>query len=215
MNKEVEKYLNSLKNWQEELIRLHELIVDCGLTEEFKWKHPCYTYNKKNIVLIHGFKDYCAILFYKGALLKDSKNVLIQQTENTQSARQIRFTDISEIKALKSIIKEYIYEAIEVEKAGLKVNMKKTSDFKMPEELEKLFKDNPEYEQAFKNLTPGRQRGYLLYFSKAKQATTRLSRIQKSTERIFNGKGLNDCVCGLSKRMPNCDGSHKQLETID
>ena len=215
MTKEVEKYLNSLKKWQEELIRLHELILDCGLTEEFKWKHPCFTYNNKNIVLIQGFKEYCAILFYKGALLKDPKNVLIQQTENTQSGRQIRFTDISEIEALKTIIKEYIYEAVEVEKAGLKVTMKKTSDFEMPEELEKLFKDNPEFKKAFKNLTEGRQKGYLLYFSKAKQSTTRISRIEKNTERIFNGKGLNDCICGLSKRMPNCDGSHKQLESID
>ena len=215
MTKEVEKYLNSLKKWQKELTKLHELILDCGLTEKFKWKHPCYTYNKKNIVLIHGFKEYCAILFYKGALLKDPKNMLVQQTENTRSARQIRFTNIAEIEKLESTIKEFVIKAIEIEKAGLKVNMKKTSDYEFPKELEQKFKENPELEKAFKNLTPGRQKGYLLHFSNAKQTPTRISRIEKSIERIFNGKGLNDCVCGLSKRMPNCDGSHKQLETID
>lgn len=215
MNKEVEKYLNSLKKWQEELIRLHKLILDCGLTEEFKWKHPCYTYNKKNIVLIHEFKDYCAILFHKGALLKDPKNILVQQTENTQSARQMRFTKIVEINKLESTIKKFVLKAVEIEKARLKVNMKKSSDFEFPNELEQKFKEKPELEKAFKNLTPGRQKGYMLHFSNAKKATTRISRIEKNTDRIFNGKGLNDCVCGLSKKMPNCDGSHKQLETID
>ncbi len=212
MNKEVDKFLNNLEKWQDELIRLRELILDCGLTEDFKWMHPCYTVKGKNIVLIHGFKEYCAILFYKGALLKDPKKVLIRQTENTQSARQIRFTNVSEIENLESTIRKYVLEAVEIEKAGLKVKMKKTSDFEFPQELEQKLEENPKLEKAFNNLTPGRQKGYLLHFSKPKQAKTRISRIEKNTGRILNGKGLNDCVCGLSKRMPNCDGSHKQLD---
>jgi uncharacterized protein YdeI (YjbR/CyaY-like superfamily) len=174
--------------------------------------HPCYTYNEANILLIHEFKDYCAILFFKGALLNDSDNILVQQTENTQSARQIRFTNISEIEDLKSTIKAYIFEAIEVEKAGLKIKKKQTSEFEIAEELKLKFKENSDFESAFKNLTEGRQRGYFLHFSQPKQTKTRISRIEKNIERIFNGFGLNDCVCGFSKRMPNCDGSHNQLK---
>ena len=212
MNKDVDNFLSNLDKWQDELKRLRELILDCGLTEDFKWMHPCYTFNGKNIVLIHGFKDYCAILFYKGALLKDPKNILMRQTENTQSARQIRFTNVSEIQYLESTIRDYVLEAIEIEKVGLKVKMKKTSDYEVPRELDQKFTESPRLKKAFKNLTPGRQKGYLLHFSQPLQAKTRISRIEKNTERILNGKGLNDCVCGLSKRMPNCDGSHKQLE---
>lgn len=212
MNQDVNKYLNNLKKWQEELISLHEIIVDCGLTEDFKWMHPCYTNNDKNIVLIHGFKNYCAILFPKGALLKDSEAILIQQTENTQSARQIRFTETSEILELKPIIKDYIKEAVAVEKSGLKMKNKKVSDFETPEELEEKFEVNPEFKNAFNNLTVGRQKGYLLHFAKPKQSKTRLSRIEKNTKRILDGYGLNDCTCGLSNRMPNCDGSHRQFE---
>ena len=212
MNKDVDNFLSNLDKWHDELKRLREIILDCGLNEDFKWMHPCYTFNGKNIVLIHGFKDYCAILFYKGALLKDPKNILIRQTENTQSARQIRFTNVSEIQNLESTIRDYVLEAIEIEKAGLKVKMKKTSDYEVPRELDQKFTESPRLKKAFKNLTPGRQKGYLLHFSQPLQAKTRISRIEKNTERILNGKGLNDCVCGLSKRMPNCDGSHKQLE---
>ena len=212
MNIKVDTFLENLNNWQAELKRLRQIINSCGLVEDFKWMHPCYTYNKKNVLLIHGFKEYCAILFNKGALLTDPRNILIQQTENTQFARQIRFTNVAEIEELKSTIKEYIYEAIEVEKLGLKVKKKKTSDYEMPEELKQMFKVNSDFEYAFKNLTEGRKRGYLLHFSQPKQAKTRISRIEKNTKRIFNRKGLHDCVCGLSKRMPNCDGSHKQLE---
>ena len=212
MNKDVDNFLSNLDKWHDELKRLREIILDCGLNEDFKWMHPCYTFNGKNIVLIHGFKDYCAILFYKGALLKDPKNILIRQTENTQSARQIRFTNVSEIENLESTIRDYILEAIDIEKAGLKVKMKKTSDYEVPRELDQKFTESPRLKKAFKNLTPGRQKGYLLHFSQPLQAKTRISRIEKNTERILNGKGLNDCVCGLSKRMPNCDGSHKQLE---
>jgi uncharacterized protein YdeI (YjbR/CyaY-like superfamily) len=212
MNTEVDKYLDQLKKWQQEVTSLREIIIDCGLSEEFKWMHPCYTYKGSNIVLIHEFKDYCAILFHKGALLSDEKDILVQQTKNTQSARQIRFTNLSEIEDLENDIREYIYEAIEVEKAGLEVKKKKTSDFELVEELEMKFQENADFEKAFKNLSGGRQRGYLLHFSQAKQSATRRSRIEKNSERIMQGYGLNDCICGLSKRKPNCDGSHRQLE---
>lgn len=211
MNKEVDKFLDDVDNWQPELRKLRALILECGLTEDFKWKHPCYTYKNKNIVLIHGFKEYCAILFYKGALLKDRENLLIQQTKNTQSGRQIRFKNIEEILQLEATTKNYILEALKNEQSELKVKMKKVSDFNIPKELTLKFKENPNFEIAFKALTPGRQKGYLLHFFKPKQSTTRITRIEKNTQRIFNGKGLNDCTCGLSKRMPNCDGSHKQL----
>ena len=215
MKQEVNKYLNDLKIWKEELTKLREIILDCGLNEEFKWMHPCYTNNGKNIIIIHEFKNYCAILFHKGALLKDPENMLVQQTENVQSARQIRFTDITEISKIETIIKQYIQEAIEIEKSGLKVKMKKTSDFELPEELEKIFEENFEFKKAFSSLTSGRQRGYLLHFAKPKQSKTKISRIENNIERILDGYGLNDCTCGLSKRKPNCDGSHKQLEKVE
>lgn len=212
MNPKVDTFLNNLTSWQPELSRLCELIIDCGLTEDYKWMHPCYTYNSKNIVLIHGFKEYCGLLFYKGALLKDPYDVLVQQTENTQSARQIRFTSLSEIEDLRRTIKEYIFEAIEVEKAGLKIKKKETADFDMPEELSEKFNELPDFEKAFKKLTLGRQRGYLLNFSKPKQVNTRKSQIERNIERILDGYGIHDCTCGLSKRKPNCDGSHKQIK---
>lgn len=214
MNQEVDKYLNSLKKCQDELTELRKIIIECELNEDFKWMHPCYTLMNKNVLLIHEFKDYCSILFHKGALLKDPENILVQQTENTQSARQIRFTNLSEIIELKPIIKKYIKEAIAIEKSGLQVKKKKTSEFEIPEELEQKFEENTEFEKAFKNLSSGRQRGYLLHFAQAKQSKTRTSRIEKNRKRIFDGKGLNDCTCGLSKRIPNCYGSHKQLEKV-
>ncbi|WP_418637803.1 YdeI/OmpD-associated family protein [Winogradskyella sp.] len=188
----VEKYIEKLKSWKEETKLLREICLDCGLTEDFKWMHPCYTFQGNNIVLIHGFKEYCALLFHKGVLLKDTNEILIQQTENVQSARQIRFTTLQEIIKLKSVIKTYIFEAIEVEKAGLEVKMKKTSEFKMPDELKQVFENNPDLETAFYDLTPGRQRGYLLYFSQSKQSKTRESRIEKSMPKIFDGKGHNE-----------------------
>lgn len=214
MKEEVDKYLNGLKKWQTELKKLREIILECGLKEELKWMRPCYTDNGKNIVLIHEFKNYCAISFFKGVLLKDLKNILIQPTENMQAGRQIRFTNLDEISELESIIKQYIREAIGIDKAGLKVELKKTSDFEMPEELEQKFKENHDFEIAFKNLTEGRQRGYLLHFAKPKQAKSRITRIEINTQRILDGYGFNDCTCGLSKRKPNCDGSHKQLEKV-
>lgn len=208
-NPKVDVFLSEAKNWQKELSLLRTICLDCGLVEDYKWMHPCYTINNKNVVLIHGFKDYCAINFFKGALLKDSKNILVQPTKNIQAERQIRFTNLQEIEKQEPTIKQYIREAIEIEKAGLKVQMKKTSDFDVPKELKDKFDSNLKLKIAFETLTPGRQRAYLLYFSSAKQATTREARIEKYTKRIFDGKGINDCVCGHSKRMPSCDGSHK------
>ncbi|MBK8946684.1 MAG: DUF1801 domain-containing protein [Ignavibacteriae bacterium] len=181
-----------IHNWQSELTLLRKIALECGLTEDFKWMHPCYTYENKNIVLMHVFNNYCALLFPKGVLLKDKRKILIQQTENSQTARQIRFTNYTEIVNLESTIKEYIYEAIECEKAGLKVTFKQTSDFKIPEELQQKFNEIIGFKDAFYSLTPGRQRGYLIYFSQPKKAKSKLSRIDKSTPNIFNGKGLND-----------------------
>lgn len=212
MNHKVDEYLNQVGKWQKELEKLRELILDTELTEEYKWMHPCYTFNNNNVLLIHEFKEYCAILFHKGVLLKDGKNILVQQTKNVQAGRQIRFKNISEIKNLEKIIKEYILEAIDIEKAGRKVEMKKTSDFEMPNELISAFEKEPELKNAFGNLTPGRQKGYLLHFSQPKQTKTRETRIQKNLNRILMGKGLHDCICGHSKRMPNCDGSHKNYK---
>lgn len=192
MNSKVDFYFSKATKWQEEFEQLRSIILDCGLNEALKWGCPCYTYQKSNIVLIHGFKEYCALLFFKGALLKDTRGILIQQTENVQAARQIRFTDHREILEMEAILKAYIYEAIEVEKAGWGVKLKKTSEFQMPEEFQKALDENPDLKAAFEDLTPGRQRGYLLHFSQAKQSKTRESRIEKCIPQIFDGKGLND-----------------------
>ncbi|HLK27998.1 MAG TPA: DUF1801 domain-containing protein [Puia sp.] len=178
--------------WQKEYEQLRKIILDCDLMEEVKWGQPCYTFQKKNIVLIHGFKEYCALLFFKGALMTDPKKILIQQTENVQSARQIRFTNVKEITKLEKILKTYIYEAVEVEESGLKVELKKTADFKMPEELQKKLNKDKTFKAAFNALTPGRQRGYIFYFSQPKQSKTRESRIEKSIPKILDGKGFND-----------------------
>ena len=190
MNPKVDEYLGKAKKWQEEFEKLRMIILDCGLTEELKWGCPCYTFEKSNIVLIHGFKEYCALLFFKGALLKDPKDILIQQTENVQAGRQIRFTNVREIVKMKTVLKAYIHEA--KEKAGLKVKYKKTSEFKIPEELQNKLDDTPALRKAFDALTPGRQRGYIFYFSQPKQSKTRAARVEKSTHQILNGKGLND-----------------------
>ena len=192
MKRSIEAFFEDNGKWKKEYAYLRSIILKTGLTEEFKWGKPCYTYKGDNIVLIHGFKDYCALLFHKGALLKDTDNILVQQTKNVQAARQIRFTAIEEIKQLEPTIKKYVYQAIEVEKQGLEVRMKKTSEFEMPEEFKKELKNNPDLEKAFNSLTPGRQRGYLLYFAGANQSKTRTNRIEKYKEHILNGKGLND-----------------------
>jgi uncharacterized protein YdeI (YjbR/CyaY-like superfamily) len=192
MNPKVDEFLSKAKKWKEEYEKLRNIVLDCELTEEFKWMHPCYTFEKKNIVLIHGFKEYCALLFHKGALLQDAHGILIQQTENVQAARQIRFTNVQEIVEMETILKAYIYEAIEVEKAGLEVNFKKNTEFIIPEELQNKFDEIPALKTAFEALTPGRQRAYILYFSEPKQSKTRQSRVEKCMQQILNGKGLND-----------------------
>ncbi len=192
MNPKVNFYFSKAKNWQEELEQLRMIVLDCGLTEELKWGVPCYTFQKSNIVLIHVFKEYCAILFFKGALLNDTNGILIQQTKNVQAARQARFTKVREIVEMEAILKTYIYEAIEVEKAGLKVNLKKSSEFIIPEEFQKKLDKIPALKTAFNALTPGRQRAYILYFSAPKQSKTRESRVEKCKQQILNGKGLND-----------------------
>ncbi|ANX13647.1 hypothetical protein ABE41_016675 [Fictibacillus arsenicus] len=192
MNRKVDGFLRKTKQWKEEFEQLRPIILDCGLTEDIKWMHPCYMYEEKNIVLMHGFKDYCALLFHKGALLKDPHGILIQQTENVQAARQIRFTNVQDIIEMEFIIKDYILEAIEVEKAGLKVELKKHTEYIIPEELQNKFDDIPDLKTAFESLTPGRQRAYILYFSQPKQSKTRESRVEKYMQQILDGKGLND-----------------------
>lgn len=191
-NSKIDPYFRKLKKWKEEFELLREIVLDCGLTEDFKWMHPCYTYDNKNIVLIHGFKDYCALLFHKGALIKDPHGILIQQTENVQAARQIRFTHVQDIEEMELILKAYIHEAIEVEKAGLQINYKKNTEYVIPEELENKFAQMPDLKTAFEALTPGRQRAYILHFSTPKQSKTRESRIEKNIPHILSGKGLND-----------------------
>ena len=192
MNPKVDWFFSKDTKWQKEYEKLRMIILDCGLIEELKWGCPCYTFENTNIVLIHGFKEYCALLFFKGALLNDPNDILIQQTKNVQSARQIRFTNIKEIVKMEKILKAYVYEAIEVERAGLKVKLKKTSEYKIPEEFQKKLNKNSALKTAFDALTPGRQRAYKLYFSAPKQSKTRESRVEKCMPQILNGKGLND-----------------------
>ncbi|MED1919393.1 YdeI family protein [Bacillus thuringiensis] len=191
-NPKVDEFLSKAKKWKAEYEKLRSIVLDCELTEDFKWMHPCYTFENKNIVLIHGFKEYCALLFQKGALLKDPHGILIQQTENVQAARQIRFTNVKEIMEMESILKAYIQEAIEVEKAGLEVNLKKHEEYIIPEELQKKMDEIPTLKTAFEALTPGRQRAYILHFSAPKQAKTREARVEKCMQQILDGKGLND-----------------------
>ncbi|MGB2963855.1 MAG: YdeI family protein [Anaerolineales bacterium] len=192
MNPKVDIYLSKAQKWQEESEKLRMISLDCGLTEELKWGKPCYAFQKSNIVLIQGFKDYIALLFFKGALLNDDHGILIQQTENVQAARQIRFTSLREIGEMENIVKAYIFEAIEVEKAGLKVDFKEKKELIFPDEFQKKLDEIPALKTAFEALTPGRQRAYNLYFSGAKQSKTRESRVEKCMKQILNGKGLND-----------------------
>jgi len=192
MQSKVDAFLSRAKAWQEEFTQLRAIILDCGLDEDFKWGQPCYTLDGGNVVLIHGFKEYCALLFFKGALMKDPKNILIQQTENVQAARQVRFASAEQIAKLDKVLKTYIRNAIELEKSGAKVEFKKTTEFSWPEEFERKVDDTPALRTAFEALTPGRQRAYLLHFSSAKQAKTRESRIEKCVPQILNGKGLDD-----------------------
>jgi uncharacterized protein YdeI (YjbR/CyaY-like superfamily) len=192
MNPKVDVFLSKAQRWQEEFKKLRMIVLDCGLTEELKWGKPCYTFQKSNVVILQGFKEYCALMFFKGALLKDANGILIKPGERTQAGRQIRFTHVREIVEMEPVLKAYIDEAIEVEKAGLKVNFKKTSDFIIPEEFQNKLDEIPALKTAFDTLTPGRQRAYILYFSTPKQSKTRESRVEKCIKRILDGKGLND-----------------------
>ena len=192
MNPKVDWFFAKDTKWQKEYEKLRTMILDCGLMEELKWGCPCYTFENTNIVLIHGFKEYCALLFFKGALLNDPNGILIQQTKNVQSARQIRFTNVKEIVKMEKVVKAYVYEAIEVERAGLKVKLKKTADFKVPEEFQKKLIKSAALKKAFESLTPGRQRAYIFYFSQAKQSKTREERVEKYIKQILSGKGLDD-----------------------
>ncbi|RKS98757.1 DUF1801 domain-containing protein [Flavobacterium sp. 123] len=211
MNPKVDAFISDAKKWQAEIEHLRQLLLDCGLTEEFKWRAPCYSFQGNNVVLIGCFKNYCTLSFFKGTLLQDSKGFLSKPGENSQAMRFFKFTNAQEIQELKPIIKNYIYEAIEIEKAGLKVVFKSNTALELVEEFQIVLDKNPSLNTAFKALTPGRQRAYNLYFSAAKQSKKRQTRIENYIPRILNGKGINDCVCGMSKKMPSCDGSHKHI----
>ncbi|NGX75839.1 hypothetical protein G6W75_07030 [Staphylococcus sciuri] len=191
-NPKVEAFMQREKKWKDEFERLREIIRECDLEEDYKWMHPCYTLKGKNVVLIHGFKEYCALLFHKGSLLKDPEKILIQQTKNVQAARQLRFTNVDQIKEQRDIIKAYVEEAIELEKSGVKVELKKTEEYEMPVELQEQLDQNSNLKEAFYNLTPGRQRQYIYYISQAKRPATRVSRVEKYIDHILDGKGLND-----------------------
>ena len=210
-NPKVDEFLTNAKNWQAEMSLLRSIALDCTLIEDLKWRQPCYSFKKNNIIIIGAFKEFCVIGFFKGVLLVDSEKLLISPGENSQTVKQLRFTSIENIEKLKSTIKAYIFEAIEVEKSGLKVEFKKSKNLELQKELLDIFSIDKDYEKAFKSLTPGRQRGYHIFFSGAKQSETRTKRIEKYRERILKGKGINDCICGHSKRLPACDGSHKYL----
>lgn len=211
-NPKVDQYLSTVNNWRNELSLLREVVRDSELTEELKWGAPCYTYQTKNIAILGGFKEYFSIGFFKGALMKDPKGILLKQGANSRSARIIRFTSGDEIGENKTAIKAYIREAIEIEKSGLKVDLPEADILDGPEEFQAKLEEDAAFRTAFGSLTPGRQRGYLLHFAGAKQAKSRIARIEKCMPRIFAGKGLHDCTCGLSKKMPTCDGSHKQFK---
>lgn len=212
MNTNVEAYFSNLKQWKPELEMLRNIVLDCGMIEEFKWRGPCYTYNNNNCIIIGGFKDNFVISFIKGVFLRDDHKLLQKPGDNSQAARIIRFTEASQVLELEPIIKTYIYEAIEVEKAGLKLDPSVKPTLEYIPEFEKIMSENAEFKAAFEALTPGRQRAYNMHFASAKQSETRTSRIMAVMPRVMNGKGPNDCICGLSKRMPNCDGSHKILK---
>ena len=212
MNKEVDIYLAKAKKWQKEMLFLRDILLACQLEEEIKWGIPCYTINKGIVVIIQAFKDHCDIGFFKGALLQDKTRILIKAGENTQASRQMRFMDIKEIEKQSKIIKSYIKEAIALEKNGLKYIVESKAEPIPVVELQQIFKKDAALKKAFESLTPGRQRAYLIHFSGAKQSETRIARIHKQASKIMCGKGMNDCTCGLSKRMPNCDGSHNKLK---
>lgn len=212
MNPKVDVFLANVKNWQAELEKLRMILLDCSLTEELKWKQPCYTFNNANVAIISEFKEHCVLSFFKGALLNDSHAILLKSGENTQAGRIIKFTTIEEIVELEPVLKSYIHEAILIEKAGLKVDFSANKELVFSKELQNKLGESPAFKTAFEALTPGRQRGYNLFFSAPKQSKTRIVRIEKYVQQILDGKGINDCTCGLSKKQPSCDGSHKYIE---
>ena len=211
MNPNVTQYIANAKLWKEELLAIREILLETELIEEFKWASPCYTLNNKNIVILAPFKEYFALAFFNGAAISDSGKLLVKAGANTQSGRQLRFKDSKEILNQKSIIKKYIKEAISIQNTNIVETTKPAAPQVEVEELNTIFKTDLAFKKAFLALTPGRQRGYLIYFSGAKQAETRMTRIEKYKDRILAGIGITDCTCGLSKRMPSCDGSHKLL----
>ncbi len=211
MNPKVDHFLVNLKNWQKELSVLREILLELPLEEELKWGSPCYVYQKSNIVIIHGFKEYFAVMFFQGAIMKDSENLLVKPGENTQAGRQMRFKSLQEMLEKARFIKSYVEEAIELEKSGKKVLFKSPSEFEIPTEFQAHLKENEPLKKAFEKLTPGRQKAYCMYFADSKQSQTRENRIEKFIPRILAGKGMTDCTCGLSKRMPGCDGSHRGM----
>jgi uncharacterized protein YdeI (YjbR/CyaY-like superfamily) len=211
LNPQVDQFLANADKWQQELTRLRAIVLESGLSENFKWRQPCYTYNNSNILIVSSLKDHCSLNFFKGALINDPNGILIKPGENTQEGRQIRFTGLDQIIELEPVLKSYIANAIEVEKAGLKMEPALNKIIAYPEELEFEFSHNQQFKSAFEALTPGRQRAYLIFFTGAKQSKSRQARIAKYRDRILAGKGIYDCVCGLSKKMPSCDGTHKTL----
>lgn len=211
MNSKVVEYISKAKKWRAEMNQLRSILLDCKLTEELKWGKPCYTFQETNLFMIQAFKDNCALGVFKGSLLKDKSNLLTKPGENTQSGRVIRFNNVQEIIKIKALLKSYIIEAIDAEMKGLKIEINKDTELVLPDELQHRLNKNTAFKKAFNALTPGRQRAYNIYFSAAKQAATRETRIEKYTNQILSGKGINDCTCGLSKKMPYCDGSHKTL----
>lgn len=208
---EVDAYLKAAASWRRELTRLRAIALDCQLAEEWKWRQPCYCYEGANVAILGGFKDYCAISFFKGALLKDPAGLLAKPGENTRAARLIRFTSLDEIDERATIVAAYLYEAIALEQAGAKVDLSVGAELDFPAELQGRLQGDPALHAAFDALTPGRRRAYLLHFSSAKQSKTRQTRIEECVPKILRGQGLHDCTCGLSQRMPSCDGSHKSL----
>lgn len=210
MLSQVDDYLTRVP-WQKELTAFRLILLDCGLTEEWKWKQPCYTFEGKNIGVLGSFKDNCVLSFFKGVLLEDAQEILEKPGANSQSARVVRITDVKQVIEMEAILRGYIFEAIEVEKAGLKVEYKSNDTLVFPKELHTRFAQDPEFQSAFQQLTPGRQRGYNLYFSGTKSSKSRQDRIEKHVQRILAGKGINDCVCGRSNKMPRCDGSHNHI----
>ena len=211
-NPKVDEFINKAKSWRQELSAMRIILLECQLTEEIKWRAPCYTYEGKNIVLIGRLKECCTLSFPKGALLKDTESVLSKPGDNTRAARVIRFACVDEINELENVLKSYVYEAIELEKSGRKIDFSENRELELPDELQAKFEEDPVFRAAFEALTPGRQRGYTLHVSGAKQSKTRASRIESCEQKILAGKGFHDCVCGLSKKMPACDGSHKSLQ---